>query len=327
MSDPVTNVEIEDVLSSIRRLISENDRTPRQAAAEAVKPVAEEPQEADPSEDALVLTPALRVAEVAAEAVEKTQEDAVKEALHAPHDHAWEDAGATFDPQENVEDLPNAPEERSEADDVAAQIAEELADSGFDPMEGVSLERAREIDSRIVHWDKMKEVPEEAEYEPDAPGDSAYAGTDVDPLEWQDDEATAEAEVAEETVDEAPEERSRARIVRSESFVAPEAAAEDVVYEDDMAPEEALAGLAGRIEADLRDRLPEQIEAEVMPQEALGDFSEDDAVELDEAILRDMVADIVRQELQGALGERITRNVRKLVRREIHRALAAHELD
>ncbi|MGZ2258533.1 hypothetical protein [Roseobacter sp. A03A-229] len=48
---------------------------------------------------------------------------------------------------------------------------------------------------------------------------------------------------------------------------------------------------------------------------------------LDEAALRDLVADIVRSELQGALGERITRNVRKLVRREIHRALAARDLD
>ncbi len=52
----------------------------------------------------------------------------------------------------------------------------------------------------------------------------------------------------------------------------------------------------------------------------------DDAI-LDEESLRELVADIVRQELQGALGERITRNVRKLVRREIHRALTAQELD
>lgn len=48
---------------------------------------------------------------------------------------------------------------------------------------------------------------------------------------------------------------------------------------------------------------------------------------LDEDALRDMVSEIVRQELQGALGERITRNVRKLVRREIHRALASQELE
>ena len=48
---------------------------------------------------------------------------------------------------------------------------------------------------------------------------------------------------------------------------------------------------------------------------------------LDEATLRQMVADIVREELQGPLGERITRNVRKLVRREIYRALASQNFD
>ncbi|MEM6311791.1 MAG: hypothetical protein AAF754_17290 [Pseudomonadota bacterium] len=48
---------------------------------------------------------------------------------------------------------------------------------------------------------------------------------------------------------------------------------------------------------------------------------------LDEEVLRDLVSEIVRQELQGALGERITRNVRKLVRREIHRAMATQDLD
>ena len=46
----------------------------------------------------------------------------------------------------------------------------------------------------------------------------------------------------------------------------------------------------------------------------------------DEEMLRDLVGEIVRAELQGALGERITRNVRKLVRREIHRSLASQEL-
>ena len=44
---------------------------------------------------------------------------------------------------------------------------------------------------------------------------------------------------------------------------------------------------------------------------------------LDEKALRGIVADIVKSELQGELGDRITRNVRKLVRREIHRALTA----
>ena len=55
--------------------------------------------------------------------------------------------------------------------------------------------------------------------------------------------------------------------------------------------------------------------------------NEEIASVVDEEALRDMVSEIVRQELQGPLGERITRNVRKLVRREIYRALAANELD
>ena len=49
------------------------------------------------------------------------------------------------------------------------------------------------------------------------------------------------------------------------------------------------------------------------------------AKEVDEAALRALVAEIVREELQGALGERITRNIRKLVRREINRALAVRD--
>lgn len=48
---------------------------------------------------------------------------------------------------------------------------------------------------------------------------------------------------------------------------------------------------------------------------------------IDEETLRDMVAMLVREELQGALGERITRNVRKLVRREIHRVLASRDFE
>ena len=46
---------------------------------------------------------------------------------------------------------------------------------------------------------------------------------------------------------------------------------------------------------------------------------------LNEDILREIVRDMIREELQGTLGERITRNVRKLVRAEINRALAAHD--
>lgn len=57
------------------------------------------------------------------------------------------------------------------------------------------------------------------------------------------------------------------------------------------------------------------------------DFLAHNEGSLDSEAMRDLIEDIVRQELQGALGDRITRNVRKLVRREINRALTSHELD
>lgn len=52
-----------------------------------------------------------------------------------------------------------------------------------------------------------------------------------------------------------------------------------------------------------------------------------DLAGVDPEVLRAVVAEIVRQELQGVLGERVTRNVRKLVRREINRVLTAREFD
>jgi|OM-RGC.v1.015858813 hypothetical protein len=46
-----------------------------------------------------------------------------------------------------------------------------------------------------------------------------------------------------------------------------------------------------------------------------------------EEALRGMVAQIVRAELRGALGEQITHNLRKMVRREVYRALLSKDID
>lgn len=67
-------------------------------------------------------------------------------------------------------------------------------------------------------------------------------------------------------------------------------------------------------------------------REALGleqDAADDSVptVGIDEDALRALVVEIVHQELSGELGERITRNVRKLVRREINRVLVSKGLD
>ena len=42
---------------------------------------------------------------------------------------------------------------------------------------------------------------------------------------------------------------------------------------------------------------------------------------LDEESLRELINSIVREELQGELGDRISRNLRKLIRREITQIL------
>ena len=51
------------------------------------------------------------------------------------------------------------------------------------------------------------------------------------------------------------------------------------------------------------------------------------AAPIDKEALRPLVNRLLREELQGEIGERITRNVRKLVRQEIQRALAMQDLD
>lgn len=58
------------------------------------------------------------------------------------------------------------------------------------------------------------------------------------------------------------------------------------------------------------------------------DALDDDALEtvIDEATLRELVAQMVREELHGQLGERITQQVRKLVRAEIARAMDERSL-
>ena len=81
---------------------------------------------------------------------------------------------------------------------------------------------------------------------------------------------------------------------------------------------------------------PDLLAGEVGADPALSNGAADDLDEdedagaigsINEDVLHEIVRDLIREELQGALGERITRNVRKLVRAEINRALASRVLD
>jgi len=133
----------------------------------------------------------------------------------------------------------------------------------------------------------------EEQWEPDGePGDDNSARP-VETLDWED--------------------------IESEAIVAGVSAADDMV-------EASPQTVTPELDTTAADPLDAgQLAEQAVADEVLGGLSADDSV-MDEETLRELVADIVREELQGALGERITRNVRKLVRREIHRALAVQDL-
>ena len=108
--------------------------------------------------------------------------------------------------------------------------------------------------------------------------------------------------------------------------------AEFATVEEPDAPEGEVQGQSSRA-----PQGAEVISAEAPSDEALVDEAADkdaavaetpaiDAVLLGDDALKAKVAQLIRQELQGELGERITRNVRKLVRREIKRALDTRDI-
>lgn len=254
MSDAVTNTEIEDVLTSIRRLVSDN--TPHDgSASNAQAPLVLRAENA--------VTAAAHVVEEASLALVLTPEQRVSHESDPVMDQPVSDAMEGDEP----------------AGDAAA------------PSEAMLVLGA--------------------EVQPDAAVDEIEdAAADMAELHEGSDAALTEGRG-----EERPFDFQQVLEARIKQF-------QNIDGDDDI--DDALAELR---EADVQEAITEKVVHSVSESGAavLGEAL-DRGFEVDEAALREMVADIVRQELQGALGERITRNVRKLVRREIHRALAAHDL-
>ncbi len=300
MSDPVTNIEIEDVLSSIRRLVSSDERpikTHIRPAEEAFDEGSLDDGEADQSEaepyepNKLVLTPSLRV-----------------------------DTPAPFvaEPADQVAKS-GRPESDTSDDDHYADTADEHS---------APLSRSNELKARVAELEEVV-ARQSDQWDPDGASSDANSGETGSPLPWEDDShdsETADVDPAQDTdTDADPNIDDMVKAVEEAAGGADEDAADEAsstpsqaTPEDDIpenfAADDSAQGLddAPRAKSQMSDN------AEFLS--ANDDF-------LDEDALRDLVADIVRQELQGALGERITRNVRKLVRREIHRAMASQELN
>lgn len=379
MSDPAKNSEIEDVLSSIRRLVSEEARPPLRPQA-PVKP------------DRLVLTPALRVADspieppldLTATDTESLPEDAAQPDAEMPdaemHDGETHDVQADLPDHSDVDtqdataqdqqDQDQQDQDQAEASDIeqdleASDIEQDLQEES-DPwsehapaletvLNGDTDDQDRQSETVATADEPAAAEPQQPETEGsfdfDALRDAPLQGFDP---EQGHHEPAAQVETAAPVA--AVSSALMDRIARMEAVVADQ----DGDWEPDGDAADANAAtptetLAWEDHVEDEIAAPEQVEADpetahfrhaepayaapddamTAAQDADNDYSDaqdddftsaEDAI-LDEEALREMVADIVRQELQGALGERITRNVRKLVRREIHRALASHELD
>ncbi len=259
MSDPVTNVEIEDVLSSIRRLVSGDER-PRSAAP---SPVAPTPARAEP--DRLVLTPSLRVDDDALDLTDHEVQSEVSE--------------MSMDDPKTVESP------RDAKADLKARIAE-----------------LEEVVSR-----------QGDQWEPDGSSANANSGGPVAPLPWEecgpgtDDDPDADADAVR---------KPYQRLAQDADICAPRLAQDESAEPSGDIVDDPFADLGEDYSVDAKTAGAHHDDNLLAADEEF----------LDEDALRDLVSDIVRQELQGALGERITRNVRKLVRREIHRALTSQDL-
>ena len=274
MSEPMTNVKIEDVLSSIRRLVAEGtqDTSPPRSMTPR-GPLGR-----------LVLTPSDRV-----DLDPQDSRDAPEPPLQLrPSDR---------------QDVPARP--RSSASDLLSTIAE---------LEAAVLGQAEEWEDDGTGTDLDKSWAS-AGFRNDGPVEDAE---EVDPADWPDTLAEARRIFGE-----------TSHVERDENEGDGPDSDDGVVFRhrrEDAAPREARSHRT-HDEAEYHDDL--------MPVSD-DDFDSAELAQLTlyleggggitRAALAQIVRDIVREELQGQMGERVTRNVRKLVRREIHRALTTSDL-
>ena len=297
MSDPVTNADIEDVLSSIRRLVTE-DKPP----SAAPKPAAA---------DRLVLTPALRVMD----------SETPEEIRSADAADVTEDVSSAVD---------GAP--LSELPEPELLEGHELVD--LDSNESAK----RNLEARIAELEAVIS-DNGGQWEQDGEEGSDNAGGTVESLTW-DDEASLEAEAASDPEPEIEEAQMAELVEEPEAEpIAPMPFLRHQFHTPEDKDVEAEVEEAELVTPEEESEVQDAdalIEEPTMDAPEVDDFPVEEPFEepyeghdfvVDEEALRALVVEIVHQELQGKLGERITRNVRNLVRREVHRALTSQELE
>lgn len=289
MAETRANIDMEDVLSSIRRLVSEEPPRPRRP-------------------DVLVLTPALRVVEGSAPPRPAPQPsyDAeqgwpaglpFRESLQASPvrlaDFALPETDLRSSGQAASEAayFQHAPTSRAKAPAAAPETASEIPMPDEAEIAAFFSSRSRSeisLEERIA--DLQAAIAQTgAEFEPDG----SEAPERLDPAIMR-----------------RSDEDYRASATNGADPVPPEARFTAARHQPRIEEAVEVTGPSARRET------RSQPAPEAQYEEAL----------IDEDSLREIVADLVRQELRGELGERITRNVRSLIRRELNRALALRDL-
>ncbi|CUH44220.1 hypothetical protein [Ruegeria atlantica] len=254
MTEKVVNGRVEDVLSSIKRLVGERgEQTSEPAPSIARKP------------GRLVLTDALRVG-------------GTSSIQDGPENEAEVKAGYTTDASVKPMLLRACDSVNREDPANKEQAAPE---SPKNPTNSLSA-KIEALEAAIART--------EDQWEPDGDSEDVYSGTPAKALEFSTRKEFANTEKKKAETPQ-PEVKEAVATTRATFIRDPNVTTADPVHPADVAAEEArIAGIS-------------------------------------EDALRKMIAEVVREELQGVLGERITRNVRKMVRREIYKALAEQDLE
>ncbi|WP_299751754.1 hypothetical protein [uncultured Boseongicola sp.] len=283
MSKAGAGQNVEDMLSSVRRLVS--DELPRMPRAEVPQGPA-----------ALVLTEAQRIEAplIGHNSRRKSLEDRIAELEAAVADSSddWEPDGS--------EDL-----EQHRPDHIVFKASRAVTRPPSTPLQ------LTEVSKSVGPAAVLPPAPEEtSEPAPDpAPTRERFVSVVAAPPDVLGEETEADLQ---DQVETALTEAVTSAIVDM---------AQDALTGDD-AFGQTLAEAVGAENDGVSDVAPQAESVDDAPPRARAARAS-----FDGADIRPLISSLIREELQGDLGERITRNVRKLVRQEIQRALAVREVE
>ncbi|WP_298910118.1 hypothetical protein [uncultured Aliiroseovarius sp.] len=368
MSDPVSNAEIEDVLSSIRRLIAAGDPNQKDEAPASTA-----------ADDKLILTPAFRV--FGGDPEKTVQDPAHPETAHPatgrdiPVESLEQDTPTPAEPADAAKDADDGP--------LVLTFDTNMAEPGFQSMSDMSMPPAdtqvdfednwdsdalaetaqvaflhQRVTSVAAHTPPDEEAPKVATEEAAEPevmaeeeplaGEAEMAATGAE-APVVDEAAGAEPElVAAPEAEEVPEieavaevdevlEQASDQVEIDQDTTAveeleiveeePVLTDSDIPAEGEVEDQPILAEVEVLADEPVEDVLGTQVLTAAMDEAPVSEIVEDDSDFIDEEHLQEIVSRIVREELKGEMGVKITQAVRRMVRREVTRALSLEKFD